>query len=222
MYESEIRQLLNQLAWTDDVTYYHSLRVGYLLARFAETDAGKGFLKQAWVTRNECVAAGLLHEIGKIVWPRELLCSSEAFQNMDHETLLQLWTYKIQHPLVSENMVLEFYQTTGNRFWQRIAQGVGAHHENYGGGGYPYGRKGLDIPLLARGIRIVESYVAITEVRRYRNPLSPEMAIKELKASLGCFFDPYWGEQILHFLQDVKMCADLDRWLDEELSRGAY
>lgn len=219
MYEKEIRQLLNDLAWVDDVSYYHSLRVGYLMSRFTETTAGKLFLKQAWATRNESIAAGLLHDISKVSWPRDVLFSSVKLMEMDRKLLLEHWKHSIEHPLVSEGVVLELYQQTGNRFWERIAKGVAAHHENYIGDGFPYKLKGAEIPLLARGLRLFDNYTSNLEVRRHRQEqLDPKMAIKEMRAALGLRFDPYWGVEILNFLENMPSPpGNLDEWLNEEM-----
>jgi HD-GYP domain-containing protein (c-di-GMP phosphodiesterase class II) len=219
MYEQEIRQLLNDLAWVDDVSYYHSLRVGYLLSQFVETESGKLFLKQAWVTRNECVAAGLLHDISKIRWPREILFSNDRLQNMEHKLLLEVWQHIIEHPLISESIVLDFYRQTGNRFWERIAKGVAAHHENFAGDGFPKNLKGTEIPLLARGLRVFDYYAANTEVRRQgKKPSESMILIKEMRLALGVVYDPYWGEQIINFLEQLSsLPGNLDEWLDQEM-----
>ena len=223
MYENEIRQLIQQLAWTDDVTYYHSLRVACLLAKFTEMAAGQKFLKQAWVTQSECITAGLLHEIGKVSWPRDYLFSSDRLAQMDDETLTKFWTLKIQHPLLSERMILELYAKSGNRFWERIARGVAAHHESFDGSGYPYGLTGTEIPLLGRGLRVFDTYVAMTEYRRYRSHFEHERVLKEMGYSLGCRFDAYWGREILAFLESIYIengqpCGNLDQWLEEFLA----
>lgn len=217
MYRKEIRQLLTQLAWADDVSYYHSLRVGYYLSKFAETEDGKKFVKQAWVTRNECVASGLLHDIGKVGWPREILLSAQLLKDMDAKTLAEFWYYQIDHPLAAQRRILEFYQHTGNRFWERIAQGVAAHHEDFEGGGYPLGLTGHEIPLLARGLRTVDSFVGMTEKRRHRDPFKADEIGRKLRSGIGCLFDPFWGVAILRFLEQAEPCPDLDVWLEAEL-----
>lgn len=220
MYDKEIQQLLRDLAWVDDVTYYHSLRVAYLMSCFADTSSGKLMIKQAWVTRNEWVAAGLLHDIGKMRWPREILFATEQLNDMESEKLLEFWRYEIEHPLASERVILDFYKLTGNRFWERIAKGVAAHHENYSGGGYPYKLKGKDIPLLARGLRIFDRYTTMTEVKRYRvQTQDQDSALKEIRGLMGYEFDPYWGEPILEFLPQIKSIPNLDDWLIEELKK---
>ncbi|WP_425807015.1 HD-GYP domain-containing protein [Desulfitobacterium sp. Sab5] len=218
MYGQEIQQLLKDLAWVDDVTYYHSLKVAFLMSRFAETLTGKLMIKQAWVTRNEWVATGLLHDIGKLRWPREVLFSTTLLKDMEIAELSDSWRYIVEHPLASEKIILEFYERTGNRFWERIAKGVAAHHENYMGGGYPYKLKGTEIPLLARGLQIFDRFAALTGVKRYRmESLESPSAIKEMQNMLGCIFDPYWGERILDFLAGVEVTPNLDDWITEEM-----
>lgn len=222
MYSNEIRQLLNDLAWVDDISYYHSLRVGYLMSRFTEVEVGKQFVKQAWVTRNEFIAAGLLHDISKLRWPKDILFAGERLKNLDREMLLKVWGYMIEHPLVSEEIVMDYYQKTGNRFWERIAKGVVSHHESYSGDGYPYKLKGTEIPLLARGLRVFDSYTTGIEVRRHANkPQDPYVVIKELRSTLGVRFDPYWGEKILDFLETIPdLPSNLDEWFIEELKKN--
>jgi len=219
MYEHEIRQLLNDLAWIDDVSYYHSLRVGYLMSAFTETPSGKLFLKQAWVTRNECVATGLLHDIARVRWPRDVLLSTDRLQDMDRELLLKIWRHNIEHPLISEEIVLDFYRQTGNRFWERIAKGVAAHHEHYSGDGFPYKLRGTEIPLVARGLHLFDNYASNMEVRRHRKEqLDPKEAINRMRAALGVLYDPYWGEEILKFLDNVPSPpGNLDEWLNKEM-----
>lgn len=218
MYAQEIQQLLNDFYWVDEVNYYHSLRVGYLMSRFTETPSGKLFLKQAWVTRNECVAAGLLHDVAKIRWPRDVL-ADKRLQDLDRESLFEAWRYIIEHPLASADIVMGFFKQTGNRFWERIAKGVVAHHENYLGDGFPYRLKGTEIPLLARGLRLFDNYTANTEVnRQFQKKNEPEAVIKEMRIALSGRYDPYWGGIILDFLEKAPLpYPDLDEWLKLEM-----
>ena len=71
-----------------------------------------------------------------------------------------------------------------------IADGILAHHENWDGEGYPQGLVGEGIPLLARIISIVDAYDVMTNGRPYKEPMSKEEAIKELKRCAGNQFDP--------------------------------
>ncbi|MEL1134251.1 HD domain-containing phosphohydrolase [Desulfitobacterium sp. THU1] len=219
MYGKEIRLLLQDLAWVDDISYYHSLRVGYLMSCFAEVEVGKQFVKQAWVTRNEFVATGFLHDIGKLRWPADVLLEGGKFEDLNREMLLKVWNFMIEHPLGSADIVLDYYKKTGNRFWERIAKGVISHHEEYSGGGYPYKLKGTGIPLLARGLRVFDNYARGIEVRRHRKtPQNPNLVIKEMRLALGSVYDPFWGEKILDFLETIpSIPSNLDEWYVEEI-----
>lgn len=64
------------------------------------------------------------------------------------------------------------------------------HHENYDGTGYPHGLSGESIPLLARIIRIADSYDAMTSDRPYRRALSSREALAEIEKCSGTMFDP--------------------------------
>ncbi|MFA6809039.1 MAG: HD domain-containing phosphohydrolase, partial [Eubacteriales bacterium] len=78
------------------------------------------------------------------------------------------------------------------------------HHENYDGSGYPHGIKGLDIPLGARILRIIDSYDAMTSIRPYKEALSMEQAIEELKRFSGLHYDELLLEEF------VKMQLELE------------
>ena len=64
------------------------------------------------------------------------------------------------------------------------------HHERYDGSGYPDGLKGREIPMGARIVAIVDSYVALTSQRRHREALQPERALQKLVRHAGRQFDP--------------------------------
>lgn len=64
------------------------------------------------------------------------------------------------------------------------------HHEDYDGGGYPYGLSGAWIPLGARIIRVAETYDAMLQVRPFRPALTPAEALAELHAGSERHFDP--------------------------------
>ena len=65
------------------------------------------------------------------------------------------------------------------------------HHEKYDGSGYPDGISGDAIPVMVRIVSIADSYDAMTSNRSYRNAMSADMAVKELREGGGTQFDPY-------------------------------
>ncbi|MEW6313555.1 MAG: HD domain-containing phosphohydrolase [Pseudomonadota bacterium] len=71
----------------------------------------------------------------------------------------------------------------------RIGDIVHYHHENYDGSGYPQGLAGEDIPLLARIIRIWDSFDALTMDRPYHQGISHDEALRVLQRESHCY-DP--------------------------------
>jgi len=76
------------------------------------------------------------------------------------------------------------------RFPGAVIAAVRHHHEDYGGGGYPAGLVGEEIPLLARIIRVADAYDAMTSARPYRQAFSAQQAREELRRGAGRQFDP--------------------------------
>ena len=64
-------------------------------------------------------------------------------------------------------------------------------HERYDGKGYPDGLKGEAIPVGARIVAVVDSFVAMISERAYRDPLTIEKAVTEIQANRGTQFDPH-------------------------------
>lgn len=71
-----------------------------------------------------------------------------------------------------------------------VAENILFHHERWDGNGYPKGLAGEEIPLIARIIAVAESYDAMTEEKPYRETLSRDQALAELKKNAGKQFDP--------------------------------
>ena len=67
---------------------------------------------------------------------------------------------------------------------------VAAHHEKFGGGGYPQGTRADDIPLVARIFAIADVFDALTSKRPYKNPLGFQETMKILHEGRGVHFDP--------------------------------
>ena len=65
------------------------------------------------------------------------------------------------------------------------------HHEKWDGSGYPHGLKGWEIPLEGRLMAIADVYDALTSVRPYKNPITPEEAEAIIIHDSGTHFDPF-------------------------------
>lgn len=81
-----------------------------------------------------------------------------------------------------------------------IAEYILFHHEHWDGKGYPQGRSGEAIPLLSRIITIVDSYDVMVNSRPYKNKMSIEEALEEIKRCSGTQFDPVLSELFIRLM----------------------
>lgn len=122
-------------------------------------------------------AAGLLHDMGKIVIEENIL--NKAGKLSTHE-----WNEIKRHPELGHRMLSSSYNLV------ELADGVLSHHERWDGSGYPMGLKGEEIPMVARILAIADSYAAMTSERVYGQTLSKQEAINEIRKNMATQFDP--------------------------------
>jgi diguanylate cyclase (GGDEF)-like protein/putative nucleotidyltransferase with HDIG domain len=134
-------------------------------------------------------AAALLHDLGKLATPPELLDKSGPLD-------AQEWQKIEDHPKLGSKILKRVQQMTA------IIPGVRHHHERYDGLGYPSGLAGENIPLFARIICIADAFDAMTNPRSYRNAMSIEEALEEIKRCSGIQFDPKLVEIMAEVAQD--------------------
>jgi len=118
-----------------------------------------------------------LHDIGKIGIPDELLLKPGPLTNNE-------WAQMKKHPEKG------FSIAESTNELKNIAKLILHHHERWDGKGYPDGLKGEQIPLLSRILSIVDAYDVITHARPYKEPLSHEDAMDEIRNCAGTQFDP--------------------------------
>jgi diguanylate cyclase (GGDEF)-like protein len=121
--------------------------------------------------------AALLHDVGKVGVPQEILDKPSSLTPVE-------WRSIVQHPRIGQ-VILE--QASMLRDAVPI---ILHHHERFGGAGYPYGLSGHEIPLGARIVAIADAYDAMIQDRPYRGKISHDAAIEELRKHAGTQFDP--------------------------------
>ena len=121
--------------------------------------------------------AALLHDVGKVAVPQEILDKPSALTSAE-------WRTVVQHPRIGQ-VVLE--QASALKDAVPI---ILHHHERYAGHGYPFGLRASEIPLGARIVAVADAYDAMTHDRPYKRAMSHEAAIAELRRHAGTQFDP--------------------------------
>ena len=122
--------------------------------------------------------AALLHDIGKLNVPTELLDKPGALDDDE-------WRYMRGHAEAGLCMAEPMRAWLGE--W---VGAIGQHHERYDGGGYPLGLKGEEISLAGRIVTVADSYETMTATRPYKKPMPQREARAELVAQAGKQFDP--------------------------------
>ena len=120
---------------------------------------------------------GLLHDIGKIGIPNEIINKTTGLTDEEFQ-LMQ------SHPVLGYEILKEI------KSMPELAQGARWHHEFYDGNGYPDRVSGEEIPLLVRIVAVADSYDAMTSNRSYRKYLPQETARREIEMNIGTQFDP--------------------------------
>jgi HD-GYP domain-containing protein (c-di-GMP phosphodiesterase class II) len=116
--------------------------------------------------------AGLMHDIGKLGIPAEVLGKHSPLDDAE-------WTLMRTHP----EMGLTLLDRTGQSSREVLA--VLYHHERLDGSGYPYGLRAEAIPIEARIVAVADTYDALTSDRPYRRACSEEGARRVLVAEAG-------------------------------------
>ena len=120
---------------------------------------------------------GLLHDIGKVGIPVSILTKPGRLSDEEFEIIKR-------HPTLGAGIMKDFSSIPG------VVNGIRYHHERYDGKGYNDGLKGDEIPLEGRIICVADSYDAMSSKRCYRNALSYDFILDELKRNAGTQFDP--------------------------------
>jgi HD-GYP domain-containing protein (c-di-GMP phosphodiesterase class II) len=128
--------------------------------------------------RRDAEFAALLHDIGKIKVPSEIINKPGRLTNEE-------WEIMKTHTLEGERLLSQVGGILGN-----VGRIVRSCHEDWDGTGYPDGLVGEEIPLVARIVRACDAFSAMTTDRSYRKARPVEEALAELKRCSGTDFDP--------------------------------
>ncbi|MBK1810415.1 diguanylate cyclase [Clostridium sp. YIM B02505] len=138
---------------------------------------------------DELELLGLLHDIGKIGIPEQILLKPAKLTAEE-------WVVMKSHTEIGYRIAKSTPELS------HIADEILSHHERYDGTGYPNGLKAEEIPLLARIINVVDSFDVMTHKREYKLARDMNYGIEELKRCSSTQFDPHIVAEFLELLQE--------------------
>lgn len=167
----------------EENTGEHLRRVKFIVERVAEQ------LVEDEELRNEIVQYSLLHDIGKIFIPHEILTKPGSLTPDE-------WELMKRHTILAEKVL------DHPRF--RVALNIAKyHHENYDGTGYPEGLAGETIPLEARIVKIADVFDALTSNRPYKKAFTKEEALRIIFEGDGRVMPSHFDPKVLEAFRRI-------------------
>jgi PAS domain S-box-containing protein/putative nucleotidyltransferase with HDIG domain len=169
--EGTIQAIARTVGCRDSYTAEHQTRVAQLACAIA---GEMGFAPE----QVEAVqVAGLLHDIGKLSVPQDLLCKPGKLTDVEYE-------------LIKTHCKAGYDILRRVEFPWPIADIVVQHHERMNGSGYPSGIKEGEILIEARILAVADVVEAMNSYRAYRAPLGLDKALNEISRNSGILYDP--------------------------------
>lgn len=178
----EISVNLVSLRTISDYTYKHSVNVAVLSVL---TGIGLGLKKNML---KELAAAGLLHDIGKISIPMEMMEKAGPLTEEEYEIIKK--HSELGYEAIKNNISIS----------SKTKMGVFMHHENVNGSGYPMGISGDQIYMFAKIIHIADVYDALTSERAYKKAQAPGEAVEFLMKNSGTMFQPEYVKAFITYI----------------------
>jgi HD domain len=182
-YRGTVMLLADVVEFDDQYTADHSRSVVELVHATADE------LGMDRSRRQELEFAALLHDVGKIAIPKEILNKPAALTDSEFEVMKT-------HTIEGQFMLDRVGGLLG-----RVGEIVRSCHERWDGTGYPDALRGEQIPLESRIVFAADAFNAMTTNRPYRNAMSTAEALEELRAGAGTQFDPVVVEALCAIIE---------------------
>jgi HD-GYP domain-containing protein (c-di-GMP phosphodiesterase class II) len=189
-YRGTVMVLSDVVEADDNYTAYHCRSVVELATAVGQD------LKMKPDELQELEIAALLHDVGKIAIPKEILNKPARLTDAEFELMKT-------HTLEGQALL----DRIGGRL-SRVGTIVRSCHERWDGRGYPDGLIGEEIPLAARIVFCCDAYSAMTTNRPYRTAMPRHEAIAELRSNAGSQFEPRIVESLIKVLDETEEVAE--------------
>jgi putative nucleotidyltransferase with HDIG domain len=189
-YRGTVMVLSDVVEAEDNYTASHCRSVVELASAVAED------LGLSSTTKQELEIAALLHDVGKIAIPNEILNKPAKLTDAEF-ALMKTHTVEGQALL----------NRVGGRL-ARVGEIVRSCHERWDGRGYPDGMAGDEIPVAARIVFACDAYSAMTTDRPYRRAMTIEAALQELRDNSGTQFEPRVVTSLERVVHSLDPAAD--------------
>ncbi|MBV1757972.1 MAG: MEDS domain-containing protein [Dethiosulfatibacter sp.] len=183
MTDGIVRAMVELLSIHDAYTNNHSENVARL---------SRDFAKHLKLTDEEIAKiyyAGMVHDIGKTLIPREIL-NKTGILTMEEYDVVKL------HPVYGSTALGHVEKMDD------ITNAVRSHHEYWNGNGYPDGLRENQIPLAGRILSLVDAFEAMTNDRPYRKAFTKKEAMNEIFKCAGMQFDPALSIQFIDMISN--------------------
>jgi putative two-component system response regulator len=177
----QIVQRLGRAAeYKDNETGLHVIRMSHYARLIGEA------IGYADSEAEELLNAAPMHDVGKIGIPDAILRKPGKLDAAE-------WAEMQRHPLIGAEII----GSHPGGLLRRAHDIALGHHEKWDGSGYPFGRRGEEIPLDARIVAVADVFDALTSVRPYKPAWTAEQALALLRDQAGAHFEPRLVEAFL-------------------------
>ena len=175
----------------DHYTFQHSKNVAYYGEALAREAGGSEDFQEI------VKEAGLLHDIGKIGIPENILNKQGQLTAEEYEVIKNHVASSVE--IIRHLPMMDY-----------VIPAVIGHHERYDGKGYPRRIAGNDIPLAARILCIVDSFDAMVSKRCYKHQIPVSEAMEELERGAGTQFDPELVPMFCRMIREGRITPIVD------------
>lgn len=149
--------------------------------------------------------AGLVHDIGKLLVPLNIINKSEGLSDREYEVIKK-------HPLWGSEAL------SNSEVLKPISEYILYHHEKWDGSGYPAGISGDEIPIISQILSVADAWDAMLSRRAYRDALSTEEAVAEVQKHKGKQFSPRVVTTFLQIIEDDSIDSLKNNVLQNEIN----